>query len=193
MGEYARRKSDNVEIKVGTCEDMYYLRYEDRHKVILDDGSSFGNRWRLPIPEEDHIKPGDYDAPYFRGGFVPLLPTTVCGDDGEDELISFTPNPEVADHPGTLQIHHDSGLLLNIKCHHGIRLPEAGGGLKSAFWSGKANHQWNLVCLKDTAQGMLPVVACATCGHMYRESSWAAVIDFITDPILRERLIMRYP
>ena len=34
MGEYARRKSDNESIKIGTCESMYYLRYEDRDKVI---------------------------------------------------------------------------------------------------------------------------------------------------------------
>ena len=31
MGEYA--KYNNQEIKIGTCETMYYLRYEDRHKV----------------------------------------------------------------------------------------------------------------------------------------------------------------
>ena len=25
MGEYARRKSDKVEVKIGVCEKMYYL------------------------------------------------------------------------------------------------------------------------------------------------------------------------
>ena len=36
MGEYAIRKSDNDCIKIGTCEDMYYLRYEDQDKVTPD-------------------------------------------------------------------------------------------------------------------------------------------------------------
>ncbi len=30
MGEYAKRASDGVEVKIGTCEAMYYLRFEDR-------------------------------------------------------------------------------------------------------------------------------------------------------------------
>ena len=45
MGEYAIRKSDNDCIKIGTCEDMYYLRYEDQDKVTPDSGSGFGYRW----------------------------------------------------------------------------------------------------------------------------------------------------
>ena len=42
MGEYAIRKSDGESIKIGTCEDMYYLRYEDRFKVTPEEGSGFG-------------------------------------------------------------------------------------------------------------------------------------------------------
>ncbi len=30
MGEYAKRLSDGTEIKIGTCEEMLYLRFEDR-------------------------------------------------------------------------------------------------------------------------------------------------------------------
>ena len=50
MGEYARRISDNKEIKIGTCEDIY-LHYEDRFSVEPIEGSSFGC-WRLPLPQK---------------------------------------------------------------------------------------------------------------------------------------------
>ena len=33
MGEYAQRISDGERVKIGTCEDMLYLRFEDRAKV----------------------------------------------------------------------------------------------------------------------------------------------------------------
>lgn len=189
MGEYARRKSDGAEIKIGTCEDMYYLRYEDKDKVICDEGSDFGLRWRLPLPSEDHIKPGDYEDPYFRGnGRIPLHWAYVCGDNGEDERIDFKPNSEIVNHPGSTQLHDASGLLVNIKCFHGLKLPEAGGDITSVHWNGKTSHWWDLICLRETDDGLFPVVQCRQCGHMYRES-WAAVLDFIQDPELKRRLL----
>ena len=88
MGEYAIRKSDGESIKIGTCESMYYLRYEDRCKVTPEEGSGFGNRWRLPFPDEDCIRPGEYDSG-FRG--IELTTGTCVGDNGEDEEFEFRP------------------------------------------------------------------------------------------------------
>ena len=88
MGEYAIRKSDRQSIKIGTCEDMYYLRYEDQDKVTPESGSDFGYRWRIPFPSEDNILPGDYD-----GGFrqIDLDASMFCGDNGETEIADYTP------------------------------------------------------------------------------------------------------
>jgi hypothetical protein len=36
MGEYATRKSDNEYIKIGTCESMYYLRFDDINQVVYE-------------------------------------------------------------------------------------------------------------------------------------------------------------
>lgn len=63
MGEYATRKSDEAEVKIGTCEDMYYLRYEDRDKVrqlpnSLNAANELNLRWRLPFPDEDSTRIG---------------------------------------------------------------------------------------------------------------------------------------
>lgn len=88
MGEYAIRKSDRESIKIGTCEDMYYLRYEDQDKVIPDECSEFGYRWRIPFPDEDHILPGDYDSGFRQ---VDLDTAVFCGDNGEDEIGHYIP------------------------------------------------------------------------------------------------------
>ena len=88
MGEYAIRKSDRESIKIGTCEDMYYLRYEDQNKVTPDECSGFGYRWRIPFPDEDHILPGEYDSGFRQ---VDLDTAVFCGDNGEDEIGHYIP------------------------------------------------------------------------------------------------------
>lgn len=78
MGEYAFRNSDGQHIKIGTCENMYYIRYEDRFKVrpdeySLDCSKETGLIWRLPFPEEDHLKPGEYEPfVYCVLGHIPF-------------------------------------------------------------------------------------------------------------------------
>jgi hypothetical protein len=67
MGEYAIRKSDNVEVKIGTCESMYYLRADQRSQVRHLEGNvhperdAHSIRFRFPFPDEDTIAPGDFN------------------------------------------------------------------------------------------------------------------------------------
>lgn len=62
MGEYARYKGE--EIKIGTCESMYYLRADQRHLVEalpnnVDPVKDAGEiRFRFPFPDEDACEPG---------------------------------------------------------------------------------------------------------------------------------------
>ncbi len=62
MGEYA--KLNGEEIKIGTCEDMYYLRAGQAHLVEVLPGNvdpvadRFEIRFRFPFPDEDGIGPG---------------------------------------------------------------------------------------------------------------------------------------
>jgi hypothetical protein len=55
MGEYATYNGENI--KLGTCESMYYLRADQRHLI---SGYRFdgGDRFRFPFPDEDDIEPG---------------------------------------------------------------------------------------------------------------------------------------
>lgn len=181
MGEYAIRKSDNQEIKIGTCENMYYLRYSDRDKVRRkndnnldpnDDQIVSELRFRLPFPDEDHIKPGDYEP--FRK---------------EDVLLyGYEPKNE---NPGTLQLHTKYGMLLNVPCYHGEKLPENIGDIK-AFWNGKCPG-YSLKYLKFINGEPWGVYGCIECREEWR-APLKELVPFIGghDAELRNRLIEWY-
>ena len=66
MGEYANYNGQSI--KIGTCEDMYYLRFDQRHLVDHERGNVDVNspedqaaiRFRFPFPEEDGNEPGAF-------------------------------------------------------------------------------------------------------------------------------------
>jgi hypothetical protein len=64
MGEYALFNGESI--KIGTCEDMYYLRFDQRHKVTPVEGNvdpvkdAEELRFRFPFPDEDDKEPGDF-------------------------------------------------------------------------------------------------------------------------------------
>lgn len=179
MGEYATRKADNEYIKIGTCESMYYLRWEDIDKVSAGyDLREPGNWFRLPLPAEDHCGPGGYDGHEAVYNLMPYQ------DSDNATPVSFElDEPQ----PGSFQMHHKtSGLLLSVPCHHGAALPEVPEGWH-AHWNGKDSYPWELYMVKNTESGLLPIVRCRHCRDTYR-SSWAAVLPHINDELLRERL-----
>ena len=186
MVEYAKRKSDGQEVKIGTCESMYYLRYEDRDKVealphSLDPSKELNLFWRLPFPGEDHIRIGEY-RDYKRGE---RLFKMVKDARGESYCEDFTSPELVGTQNGIIQMRHEeSGLLLNVRCHHGEKLPEAGKDV-TPFWNGKG-YSYELAHLKNTPDGVLPIVHCRHCGNMWR-FAWEDVIPYLSGEML-ERL-----
>jgi hypothetical protein len=195
MGEYALRKSDEVEIKIGTCESMYYLRYEDRDKVSklpnnLDPArDAIGLFFRLPFPDEDDVLAGDYKD-HNRG--LRLYQSVNAGTASAWHQ-DFTDESTVNE-PGVIQLRHEaSGLLLNVPCYHGHKLPDVVAPMK-AFWNGKG-HAFELAHVKATEDGVLPVVRCRHCGGMWRYA-WADVMDYIEIPMrnrLRNHFAVRVP
>ena len=179
MGEYAVRISDNTEVKVGTCEMMYYLRNEDKDKVRLLPGQSFGDFWRLPFPDEDEVLPGAYEN-YNRGQRLYKVhkSNTLTG---QDYIEHFEPELE----PGSLQIKHECGILVNMPCYHGAKLPEPGPGQK-VFWNGKS---WflELPWIKRTTKATRYVVRCRWCREMW-SYSWDDIQEWIPEGELKERL-----
>jgi hypothetical protein len=179
MGEYAIRNSDGVEIKIGTCECMYYLRYEDRGKIThkpgnVDPANERGLFFRPPFPDENEIMPGEYDD-YNRTERL-----YKSNGDGQSEPLTFDGLK-----PGTIQLSHKCGLLLNVKCYHGAKLPEGSPEIKP-FWNGKDPFALGLRHIKLHEDGKLyPVIACRFCGEMWR-CEWPEVWEYIRPIGLRE-------
>ena len=176
MGEYA--KFNGHEIKIGTCECMYYIRYEDRSRVqaepnSVDPATQKNLFWRLPFPDEDHLNPGDYPD-HNRG--VRLF-SREHGDFREESCIDDT---------GNMQMTHPSGLLANIKCYHGLKLPESSDDA-GFHWNGKS-HSFELVLIKNTTDGIRAVYHCRHCRQMWSTDEWETILPYILDEKLRERL-----
>jgi hypothetical protein len=195
MGEYARRKSDGQEVKIGTCESMYYLRYEDRDKVeAISYKGSFvplpfkgGNLfWRLPFPDEDDVQIGEYQ-PFHRG--IRLFKTEL--DHRQEKVYVEFKDLSTADDPGIIQLRHPgAGLLASVNCYHGNKLPNSTAEVRFD-WNGRGHHL-ELAFVKnhiaeDKSEVVLPVVRCRFCQHMWRYS-WDEILPYVSESRLRERL-----
>lgn len=172
MGEYARRISDNQEVKIGTCEFMYYIRYDDRNLVSklpnsLDPVIEKNLFWRLPYPDEDHIKIGEYKG--FDRGYV---------------LNNYIA-PETAKNFGTILIRSEMGILVNVVCYHGERLPVDTEEV-SFHWNGKVDF-YELAHVKNLPEEIKPIIRCRGCGHIWN-CEWEEILPFIKDIELKDRL-----
>lgn len=188
MGESAKVNGQSV--KIGTCENMYYLRIEDAHKAKHEQGNvdaatETGIRFRLPFPDEDSVQIGHYDDPFrgFRLGRTVKSETTR-----QDYWEDFAPADLADAEPGNIQLRHEaSGLLINVPCHHGAKLPAITGA--NVFWNGKG-HSLELAQVKRTQNGaVVPVVMCRHCATKWA-MDWTDVIDYVHDSELRARLEM---
>ena len=109
MGEYAYRKCDNVRIKIGTMERMYYLRFEDKHKIIhspysVNPAEEVGLTYRVPFPDEDKTPIGEY-AECDRG---------IILNEYENILKEKQQSLEL----GTIYLSNDD-IQLTLQCDHG--------------------------------------------------------------------------
>ena len=160
-------------VKLAYGSYWYYIRYEDRLKVKpainnIDCSEEFNLYWRLPYPDEDSIKIGEYQDPnrvYQLHGFV------------VEEADKFA---------GMIQLHHDSGLNINVVCYHGLKLP-AGSREIHAFWNRKASF-FVLCAVKNTKKGLKAVVRCQYCGRAWT-TEIENVLPFIFDKELKRRLV----
>lgn len=183
MGEYAKRIRDNEEIKIGTCENMYYIRYEDRHKVeaishSLDPRVIKNLRWRVPLFSEDGIEPGEYDN-------YDILDS----NDRRHELRLNKTNGEffscLADNTGQCQASvPELGLLITLKCYHGLQLNEGNDDVKFRFNTTK--FPLHISALKNADKELKICISCCCCKQM-----WSYSFDDIVGMIASEKLKLR--
>lgn len=158
MGEYATiidGPSAGDEVKIGTCENLYYLRFDQRDRVDYDFGIGAeleSWRWRFPFPDEDDHEPGSFDD-YQRGFRLDgwRIPTDWEGHSS----VAFTAT---------------AGYVLSIPCPEGVRNQDAGtarvDGItvhRNGFRGGPAIVQQRL------HEGQLcTIVMCRACGAKWR-------------------------
>lgn len=186
MGEYAKRLSDGAEVKIGTCENMYYLRYEDRYLMEklpgnVDPAIDINLRWRLPFEDEDDwaIYPGANSGMIYNRGFDLYR----IGESGY--AIGYS-HPDYVRSPGNIQLRHDCGLLLNVTCYHGIETPKGNDDI-SVHWNGKDSRPIELAYIKNTDCGVFPIVRCKHCQTMWL-ARWEDVMPYIPEGEMRNRL-----
>jgi len=154
MGEYATYQGESI--KIGTCEEMCYLRADQRHLI---SGYSFAGfldscRFRFPFPDEDQLEPGAFED-YNRGLRIPgwRLPT----DWHEHSSVQFTST---------------AGYVLSIPCPEGVEGSEPGFGPVDV--NGVAVHRngfsgYPQIVQQRFIEGELGlVVMCGACGAKWR-------------------------
>ena len=166
----ATRLSDGKRVKIGTCESMYYCRWDQRNEVDYPYMTT-GLHWRLPLSKEDSIKPGDFEhynvlewSDMCRSHFVPWEAMV------DEYAMSSENRKELAEHTGIVQTKVEAlGMLVNVTCHHGLVLNESVEGSVKFFWNGKRDALyfdgvWNKE--KELMVGM----ACSACGKSWSMS-----------------------
>jgi len=148
MGEYATVAGKQV--KIGTCEDMYYLRWDQVHLVQslahslnpTDRDVLKVIRFRFPWPQEDGTLPGAFDD-YDKAVAVPDAPMAAM------------------DHY-SVQFSAAAGYLLCVPCPEG---PNAPAGIMRNGWRGRV-----LLTQQAWRGGWLaPVFRCGGCGAAWSE------------------------
>lgn len=171
MGEYAYYAGQRI--KIGTCENMYYLRAD---QVPLITGYDFTSRpdsirFRFPFPGEDNIRPGQFDE-HNKG-------IAVSG---------ITP-PEELEH-GTIQFTrnypHAGGLLVSLPCPLGEEGKEASYTVHKNGYSGDV-----VIVQQKVFDGKLILICdCGMCGARYRNETLEdaqPVIDALRERAHRDR------
>lgn len=155
MGEHATYKGSRI--KIGTCENMYYLRADQRDEIEgygFDASTLDVVRFRFPFPDEDGTEPGAFED-YGRGVHIPgwSLPATLSGDEH-----------------GSIQFTSDAGYVLS---GHG---PEQYGqpGLSLTTPEGLTIHRNGFrghpVVRQQAFRGgcLVTLVSCGACGALHR-------------------------
>jgi hypothetical protein len=150
MGEYATYQGQ--QIKMGTCEDMLYLRADQLALVrpewpVVTTEILTAIRFRFPFPDEDGTEPGAFDDS-DRGA-------TLGGIDIPEEGV---------DHYGVqFHSHNQRGFRTSLPCPFSAE--GKANGLK--FW-GSVGGTVRIMQQRVWDGMLVTVLACAACGAKYR-------------------------
>lgn len=186
MGEYATRRRDGAHVKIGTCEDMYYLRFHQIHDVAKESGSldpaavADRLRFRFPWPDEDRMEAGEVG----EWGYHRAVAVDVAGGEGADHrTVQFTapgyvtslPCPEGPD-ANPFTVHRNGFPGASLLVAHRYR-PEL-GRLVPVFKCGGCGSMWRM---EDPAEIDAAVVTIRSKADRERDEStkrfWHTIAD----------------
>jgi hypothetical protein len=174
MGEYAKYQGN--EIKIGTCEDMYYLRYDQRRLVRHLPGNVDPNdpetacqlRFRFPWPDEDDCQEPGSDGP---------------GHDYERSVhIRGALTPDSFEHY-PIQFQSAAGYLLSIPCPESLEKDAQGNPMLNGYRVARNGHRGVVhLCQQKPAKDgvtLMAILKCGGCGAKWRAETWADAEPYV--------------
>jgi len=152
MGEFAiNRKGERV--KIGTCENMYYIRHDQINEVEYN--FNFNCYFRLPLESEKKYGAGEF--PDFGDGNGILI---YNADD------FFTHEQVDTLKPGVQYIKNGFGIMINLPCYHGLKLPQITGA--EIYWNGKTPcFDLKFLFYRHNEKKLEFAIFCKTCGTTF--------------------------
>lgn len=179
MGEYAKLMGTGESVKIGTCENMYYLRFDQRHQVWPERGSLNPGaaeelaviRFRFPWPDEDNVRPGEFSDPFRR-------------------LAVHVPAPEGVEHGIVQFVASREGYNVCLPCPEGPDADSHGLKVHRNGFAGPA-----FLVQQAVRNGRLVAIMECVCGRKYNLPTIAdaePVISDILDRAEREHRMENY-
>lgn len=164
MSEYAIRKIDNTEFKIGTCEEMYNCRYDQIGEIVYPYLSD-SLYWRIPTPDEDGIKPGDFKLSLLlQEDYIPWRLRLDTSKFSNEDI-------GVMKQSGTIQLKGPHmGLLVSMRCPHGFSMEQFKENKNgSVVYMGYNGHRDTLYLkgLKNEPAELKVLIECSACGSMW--------------------------
>jgi hypothetical protein len=164
MGEYVRYEGDSA--KIGTCEDLYYVTYDDL-VTMIERGATKANgnlppheylngafRFRFPFPDEDAMGVGRWDAEQFsRGLMVPVPKSLLSYNEHNEKWVGIRPEGE------------KYAYNINVK----VTCPMSPDADPANYHTGATNQRYVQIVQQRPFEGALwLVLRCPYCGALWR-------------------------
>jgi len=163
MGEYA--KFNGEEIKIGTCNMMYYLRYDQKNLVEpipgnIDPVKDIRSIWfRAPRADEENIMPGEFE--YY--GFCGSKPIRIYIKEHYKNFAEET-KELCLKNPGLVQLSHkETGILINANCYHGHK----GENAENVHYNGFNPNTLGIVGIGFRDGEANALIGCVACREIF--------------------------
>lgn len=163
MGEYAKYKGEKI--KIGTCNEMYYLRYDQRHLVTpipgnVDPVKQINSIWfRAPRNDEKDIAPGEFEYYGYCGSKPIRIYLNTKDENYANELEKFCLN-----NPDIVQLKNEKmGVLVNINCYHGYK----GENGENVHYNGWNSNTLGIAAIGFREGRAYALICCIACGHTF--------------------------